>query len=474
MRRMGFAITLIVGFLTEGVAFAQPLEGDLNVPLTCSIDDIPLNTVASPQPPQASTVNNVPGIECACTKCRRQSNSCNSCASCECPQKPAPCQPCPHVSTVSPFSNVNVFGAVQANAMFNTARPVAPGIPLFLAPNAMEPENTVDVQARSSSLGAAVTGPEIGDYKTSALFLTLFYNDALIVDRYGVLPIQAWGDIKNEDWRFAAGLQFNVFNPNLPTMLTFSSLLASGNVGNNFPGQFRLERYFHPTDDSEWTIQAAISEPVATGVTSSTSLETFITGAPPLRLTEDNGWPMLEGRIAYSLGALKQEGLEAKREFELGVSAIGGQLRTAIPLQPNVVADIYGIGADLRWRATDRWGIVGEFFSGESLGFVNGGVLQSVNSTTFTGIRSNGGWGEIYYYCNPCVHTHWGYGIDDPLDNDLAATQITRNRTGFANIIWDITKQLRVGFEFTYRATDYVALPDNHGTGYHTQVQWSF
>jgi hypothetical protein len=414
----------------------------------------------------ASTFLYAPSVSPQCDCCR--------CYPCECPQKPAPCIECPHVSTLVPNWNVNIFGALQANVMFNTARPVAPGIPMFLLPNAVQPENTLDVHARSSSLGAVLSGPEIHDLKAGGLVMALFYNDALIVDRYGILPIQAFGELRNEEWRFAAGMQFNVFAPNLPSMLTFSALIASGNAGNNFPGQFRVERYFHPDEDSQWTIQAAISDPVATGIVTQQPISSIITGTPSLRITEDNGWPNIEGRIAYAAGEKKQEGLEAKHALEIGASAVGGQLRTAIPLNPNVVANTYGAAADLRWRVNDRFGITGEAFVGEGLGFLNAGVLQSTNSTTFEGIRTRGAWGEVYYYLTPCLHTHWGFGFDDPLDQDLAASQITYNKTSFANLIWDMTQQLRVGFEFTLRETDYVVLPDNQGVGFQTQVQWSF
>src|SRR5262249_15341411 len=99
---------------------------------------------------------------------------------------------------------------------------------------------------------------------------------------------------------------------------------------------------------------------------------------------------------------------------------------------------------------------------------------QSVNSATFAGIRTRGMWGEVYYYLNPCLHTHWGGGFDNPLAADLGLSQASWNETSFANLIWDVTKQLRVGFEVTYRETDYVFLPNNHGTGLHTQMQWSF
>ncbi|MCE9605389.1 MAG: hypothetical protein K8U03_10865 [Planctomycetia bacterium] len=373
-----------------------------------------------------------------------------------------------------PFWNVHIFGALQGNVLFNTARPIAPGIPLLLAPGSIEQENTVDVFARSSSLGAAFTGPEIGTLQAGGVVLFLFYNDALIVDRYGLLPLQAFGELKNEDYRFAAGLQFNVFAPNVPTMLTFGSMLGSGNAGNNFVGQVRVERFLHPSDNSDWTIQAAISDPVATGVVSNSPLSVLVTRGPALRITEDNGWPTLEGRIAYSVGKKSLVGLEQKRALEMGVSAVGGQLRSVLVPQPNVVANTYGACSDFRWSVSDRFGFLGEAFVGEGLGFQNGGILQSVNSATFRGIRTRGAWGEAYYYLTPCLHTHSGGGIDDPLDQDIAATQVTRNTTLFSNVIWDATKQLRFGVEFTYRQTNYVALNDNHGCGFHFQTQWSF
>jgi hypothetical protein len=369
---------------------------------------------------------------------------------------------------------VNIFGALQANMYFSAARPVSPGLPLFLAPGVAQPDNTVDVYARPSNLGAIFTGPDVGDFKTGGMMWICFYNDALIIDRYGILPLQAWGELKNDDWRFAAGLQFNVFCPNAPNMLAFSMLMGSGDAGNNFPGQFRIERYLHPSNDTQWTFQFALSDPVATSIISKTPISAIITGTPQLRLTEDNGWPNLEGRIAWSAGELKQEGLAQKRAFEIGASAVGGQLRTAIPFSPNVVADCFGLGLDYSWRINDSWGFQGEAFLGQTLGFLNGGVLQSVNSMTFEPIRTRGGWLEVYYYFNPCLHTHWGFGIDDPIDRDLADGQIRKNQTAFGNLIWDVTRQFRTGIEFSWRKTDYVVLNDNQGLGVQTQMQWSF
>lgn len=385
------------------------------------------------------------------------------CYSCECPLQPAPCVPCPHVTTLLPFYNVAVFGAVQGNMLFNTARPIGPGTPFFLAPGPVAglAQNTVDLHARSSLLGAAISGPTMGSFQAGGLVAFIFYDESIVLDRYGFIPLQIYGDLKNEDWRFAAGLQFNVFNPNLPTMLTFSSLIGSGNTGNLFNGQFRIERFLNPTEDTQWTIQAALSEPISTTVSNQ------------LALNEDNGWPNVEGRIVYGVGTPEQVGTTPRRPLEIGVSGVVGQVRTTQLAMFQVVANVWGVGSDLRWKINDRCGIQGEFYAGQGLGNYGGSILQTTNTATFESIRSAGAWGEFWYYLNPCVHTHLGYGIDDPLDRDTDGP--LRNTTFFANILWDVNKSFRLGFELTRRETAYRApLQDNEGWGFHTQAQWSF
>jgi hypothetical protein len=124
---------------------------------------------------------------------------------------------------------------------------------------------------------------------------------------------------------------------------------------------------------------------------------------------------------------------------------------------------------------TCRFGVQGEFFVGQTLGTYGGGILQNINPATFQGVHSTGGWCEVYYYiCPDKLHTHIGYGIDDPLDGDLAPGQRLRNEAYFANLIWDVTKAFRLAGEVTYRKTAWVALPNNDGVGFQMQAQWKF
>jgi hypothetical protein len=257
-------------------------------------------------------------------------------------------------------------------------------------------------------------------------------------------------------------LQFDIYNPLNPTVLPLSYLGASGNT-RAFRGQARLGHYLHPCDDQQITLTAGISDPIPTTVSN-----TF-------RLSEDNGWPNVEGRAAWAVGPLTGEGPLAKRPFEVGVSGVVGQIRTTIPFTRQVVADVWGLGTELRWALTDRFGVQGELFVGQTLGTYMGGILQNINVTTFTGVHAAGRWIELYYYICPAkLHTHLGYGLDDPLDRDLALGQPVRNDTYFANLIWNVSKYCHVAEEFTYRKTAYTLVPNNQGFGLQTQVRFNF
>ncbi|MEZ6071563.1 MAG: hypothetical protein R3C10_15185 [Pirellulales bacterium] len=362
-----------------------------------------------------------------------------------------------------------MFGAVKLDMLFNGARPVSPGTPFFLTPDSLTGlnQNTFDIHARQSTVAAALTGPQIGNFQSGGLIAAMFFNDSVIEDRYGFLPLQAWGELKNDDWRLAGGLQFDVFNPGLPTVLPFSALAATGNAGNAFRGQLRLERFIHVAEDAQWTIQTALSEPITTTID------------PTFNLSEDNGWPNVEGRLALGLGEIEGVGLTAKRPFEVGVSGVVGQIRTTpAPPDDRVVANVWGLGTDLRWKINDFFGVMGELYTGQTLGTYNGGILQNINADTLEGVRTSGGWMEIFVFWTPCVHNHVGYGIDDPLDADIpvsaAAFGRVRNDVIYANLLWDVSQAFRVGFEVTWRETHYKSLPDNEGAGFHTQLQWAF
>lgn len=316
----------------------------------------------------------------------------------------------------------------------------------------------------------AVGGLEVLGFTPGASFLGFIQNDNLTSDAYGLLPYQAYGDLKNEHWRIAAGLQSDVFNPQSPTIISLAKLYGSGNTGS-FRGQFRVEHFFQPDDDFQLTTQFALSEPVATIV------------ANNVRIVEDNGWPNIEGRIEGGFGEIEElAGGRKQRRLEIGVSGLVGQLRTSRlitaptdPDDPNrATIDLWGLGLDAQISVTDRFGFAGELFIGQGLGEYNGGIMQSFNTDTYKPIRTRGGFGEAYYYVTDQFHIHAGYGVDAPLERDLAPTQFAKNQTYFTNFVYDASKVLQLSFEVDYRKTDYIAFENSNGVVFMTQMLWRF
>jgi len=185
--------------------------------------------------------------------------------------------------------------------------------------------------------------------------------------------------------------------------------------------------------------------------------------------------------VSLALGPLDDYvGGRKQRAVEMGVSGVVGQIRSTrvdlgIPGPLRVVQDIWALGSDLQLALTDRFGVFGEFFVGQTLADYNAGILQNFNSDDYRPIRTIGGYGEVYYYFTPKLHMHCGYGIDDPYNEDLAAGQASSNQTIYNTLLYDLSRAVQFGFEVDYRKTTFAAPAiDAEGFLFMTQFLWRF
>jgi hypothetical protein len=376
------------------------------------------------------------------------------------------------ISMLNDSSELQFGAAISALAIASTKRPFSSGLPLFLLPESPTEQNsnTFDLHARQTTLFARFSGPEVGGLTPGGEILTLFMNDNLTTDNYGLLVYYAYGELKNEDVRIAAGLQRDIFNPVGPNVLPFSLLYGSGNPGS-YRGQIRFERFLHLDNEGLLTLQTGLSEPIAT----------IVRSVPADPLVEDNGWPNVEARVSLALGPIEDYmGGRKQRAVEMGVSGVVGQIRSTrvdlgTPGPLRVVQDIWALGSDLQLALTDRFGVFGEFFVGQTLADYNAGILQNFNSDDYRPIRTIGGYGEIYHYLTPKLHMHCGYGIDDPYNEDLAAGQASSNQTIYNTLLYDLSRAVQFGFEVDYRKTTFAAPAiDAEGFLFMTQFIWRF
>ncbi len=378
------------------------------------------------------------------------------------------------VSMLDGKSQLKIFGSLSALTIFSTDRPFAPGLPLFLLPSSPFglDTNTFDIHARQSNIGASFIGPELSGFTPSATFISFIANDTLTGDSYGLLPYNAFGELKNEDWRFAAGLQSDVFNPRKPSVISLAAMFTTGNTGS-FRSQARIERFIKPSTSSEYSLQLALSDPIQS-----------VFGSRDLRIQEDNGVPNLEGRVNMGLGELETlTGGRKARFFELGSSAFIGQIRSTrsilAPQDPQSpirnVVDCWGFGVDAAINLTQSIGVQGELFTGAGLGEYNGGISQTFDSTTLQAIRSSGGWGEIFAYLTPKLHVHTGYGIDSPLRRAGDTFLLTENQTFFTNLVWNWSKNVQISNQVDYRKTNFRSpLLDATGCIFYSEFLWRF
>jgi hypothetical protein len=155
---------------------------------------------------------------------------------------------------------VTLAGALRTTVTTTTARMQPDATPFFVLPKIPGvPDGTTKIDARLSSLLISIKGAQQGDFQLGGMIYAYLFDGDLLSGKYGLYPGFAYIDATSDKWRFAAGLQQDVFSPMMPTMVDrMSAFAGSGNAGNSFKPQLRVERFFVKGTD-RLVIQGAIA-----------------------------------------------------------------------------------------------------------------------------------------------------------------------------------------------------------------------
>jgi len=344
------------------------------------------------------------------------------------------------------------YGWLWGSAIYETERSFPGPYTLYVLSATDEGEHSFVIDTRRTRLGFDVAGPRIpmfGDAESGGKAEIDFHGAFVVENKPGVLLRHAYGEIKNDQFRLLAGQTYDVISPLYPGTLSYSVGWGGGNIGYR-RAQVRLERYFDLSDGCLLTVQGSGNQNIVSDFAST----------PGIR-TESSAWPVIEGRVATTLGDRNPGG----RPVTFGVSGhIGeqgfdfltpGPPPFSPPVENNARRRTWSVNADLYVPLTERFGVQAEFFTGENLSTFLGGVIQGVSPLTHETIRSTGGWFDVWYDWSPRLHSHAGYGLDDPLDADVIQGR-SYNQFIFANMVFDVTKNLNVGFEVSSWETLYI------------------
>ncbi len=353
------------------------------------------------------------------------------------------------------------YGIGWLTMSFDTVRTQPGSFVLFVESPDLQGEPQFNLDARSSRLGLDVIGPKILTLPTFGRIELDFQGSALVENRATVLLRHAYGEFKNDKWRFLGGQTWDIISPLNPNQLNYSVAWSAGNIGFR-RAQLRVERYISLSDKGLVTLQASLNREFAVD---------FL-GTPGL-VGEDAGWPEFQGRMALALGSDNQN----KRPIEIGISGHIGQEGVDFlipPRQDDARFLTWSFNTDVRLNIDKAWGFQGEFFFGENLATFLGGINQGIDPVTRVGIGTIGGWVEGYTYLSDQVHCHVGYGIDDPQDTDLSFGGRASNQMIFGNVIWDVTELFTVGVELSYWKTRYIGLSEGETFRVETVVLYRF
>ncbi|MBN2024457.1 MAG: hypothetical protein JW809_16880 [Pirellulales bacterium] len=330
------------------------------------------------------------------------------------------------------------YGYLWGNMNYFSERTAAIGrsYPTYVYSPDTHGEDVFMVDGRSTRFGVDVGGPKLWPFccaKSGGKVEFDFQGDPSDTEnRGGVLLRHAYVEVKNDDYRLLFGQTWDVISPLYPTTTMYAVYWNWGNIGYR-RAQLRWERYLPYSSTELMTLQlsanhSCVSDNIAT-----------------IR-REPSDWPVMEGRVAWTLGP---RGLGAK-PVVIGFSGhIGEQGYDMVDLSADDVRRrTWSFNADFDVPITKRFGVRGEFQTGENLSTFLGGIAQGIDPATLTTIRTTGGWVETYYFWRPDLHTHAAFGIDDPVNQDLhAAHSRTYNQFYYANLLYDVTKQFCLGAE---------------------------
>jgi len=351
---------------------------------------------------------------------------------------------------------ITPYGILWANMTWETSHSVYGDYVLYVARPKNNDNEAFDVDGKSTRLGFDLLGPRVsffGDAQTGGKVEIDFQGNFIVENKGGLLLRHAYVEVKNDEYRLLAGQTWDVISPLYPGVLFYSVGWYGGNIGYR-RAQVRGERYLALSDNVLITAQGSLNEDLLS--------DTLPTVAP--FSVDHSGWPVLEGRLAATLGPRGQ----GYHPIEVGVSSHVGDTILFLAATPSdgISRRTWSLNTDIRVPITSRFGVQGELWTGENLATYFGGIGQGINlAAPYNTIRSRGGWVDAWYDWTERWHSHVGYSIDDPVDSDITSGR-TYNSFIFANVSYDVTKKFMLGFEFTSWRTlwkgPYVDAPDQH------------
>ncbi len=351
-------------------------------------------------------------------------------------------------------SALTLYGFLRIDAVYDSDPMNDSQIATFVRSQDDPASGTSDftLYTRLTRLGLDFDGGEVKGMKLDGKLELDFYGFDSSDSRNDLRIRHAYLNLKKDDLSLLAGQAWDLFSPLYPSI---NPDLVNWNAGNTGDRRPQLRVSYAPTvgDDSKLTLAGALA---MQGAISPQEID----GTPDGVLDgEDSGIPQLQGRAAYGTKILTESTSELGAWFAYGQEKTDGP---PIAGEDEWTSSIYGL--DVTLPITDDLKLKGEFWAGENLNDLRGGIGQGINATTGDEIAAIGYWAQVDYALNDTTGIFVGTSVDDPDDGDLPTGGMDLNEQYYAGMTFRVWEPVRFGVDYVHWKTEYVGLRDgtNH------------
>jgi hypothetical protein len=356
---------------------------------------------------------------------------------------------------------VRLSGIVLTNAFANRGSVDNQDIPTWANPPGSAPSNgSVGATLRQSELGLEVYGPKLAGAATSASvrmdFAGGFPSDFNGVTS-GIMRLRT--ATFRMDWpstSVIAGQDALFFSPLSPTSLASLAVPALAYAGNlwTWTPQIRVEHRVKFQNGSTLALQGGVLDPLTGEFPSDPYFRSPTAG-------ESSKQPAYAGHLSWSYPLLG-------RTFAIGAGGYYSRQDWSAPPAINS----WAITADWMFPLASRLELSGEFYRGNAVGGLGGGIGQSVvfignagaSNTVVRGVDSEGGWTQLKFRATDRLEFNGAVGDDNPFVADLRLSTagqaglislLTRNQVAMGNFIYRPRSDLLFSVEYKYLRTSY-------------------
>ena len=132
------------------------------------------------------------------------------------------------------------------------------------------------------------------------------------------------------------------------------------------------------------------------------------------------------------------------------------------------------MGLDATTKLSSKLGLSGEYWTGQNLADVRGGIGQGVNTVTGAEIRSHGGWIELGYQSSLKYKFAVGYTAEAPEVTDISTKGRIGNSAVYLHNRYKLTNNLDLGASYLFWSTRYLDQPMGVDNRFQLFVQHNF